>query len=193
MAKQWSDEQIEDLTARLVNLETYREIAAATGRSRSAVGAFIMRNPEIQAAAAGRRCRSSPRPRLPRGMLFNKNPTGPAIKYAGKPPKPGKPNGAPKPPAPEPKPMPPPPTPEPPRPAARTDLIEPESLGLTLPELTSMQCHWPGKYDPDVEGKFLFCGHPVAAPGRPYCPYHDRIAMPNRVSRMDGWAEEAVI
>jgi GcrA cell cycle regulator len=66
----------------------------------------------------------------------------------------------------------------PPMPQVTNDMLVPlctEKGGhITMLDLTHKTCRWPIG-DP-TEASFHFCGHPPV-PGRPYCPYHHRIAF----------------
>lgn len=52
----------------------------------------------------------------------------------------------------------------------------PASAGVTLYELTKTTCRWPSGFPGD--DNFLFCGDPTAdlIAGKPYCPFHTRMA-----------------
>jgi hypothetical protein len=39
-------------------------------------------------------------------------------------------------------------------------------------------CKWPVSGHPDIPGKIICCGAPVAAPLHPYCAYHQGLARP---------------
>lgn len=54
------------------------------------------------------------------------------------------------------------------------DLAEPESLKLSLVELTEHTCKWP--HGDPTEGEFHFCGCKVKEDS-PYCEYHSKLAF----------------
>ena len=54
------------------------------------------------------------------------------------------------------------------------DMVVPISLGMTLLDLGSSQCHWPVN-DPPKGEAFLFCGR-HSFNSLPYCEYHSRLA-----------------
>ena len=58
--------------------------------------------------------------------------------------------------------------------SAVEDLVEPESLKLSLVELTETTCKWP--HGDPTEAGFHFCGCKVKE-GSPYCEYHSKLAF----------------
>jgi hypothetical protein len=181
----WSAEDRERLIAMLSAGDSYSIIGKALSRTRSAVGAYILREKGVQIAAADRVRhvkKLGPRgplkqPRLPPSKPVSMLETtlqpqpeleppmssqaAPQIDFDQQP---------------EPQPA---PAPEP----VKKRRGGPVPIGLFLYQLDASQCRWPGDYDPEAIGGYRFCAHPVDHIGAPYCRWHTSMANP--ASRSD--------
>ena len=145
--------------------ETYREIAALIGRSRSSIAGRVERDAELRRLAPDRHVRPAPPPRhTPVHKLSKTNRRSWPTKVS--PPRGSLPNN----PKLEQEPT---LSPYRPRPA-------PDSLNVPMVELKALQCKWPVHEAPDMIGGHAFCGAPVAFAGAPYCQFHQHIATPGR-------------